>query len=505
MKYSSVYIGQEIRSFKVPIAAKVNHLKTIDMSTLSPSIPKEKIASVLQEDIRRIYGKQQAFFASGATRSYAFRKEQLKKIRLAVKKHEDDIIEALRKDFRKSPFETYGTEVGPLYTELRHTIRDLRSWMRPEKVNTPLPFLPSSSWTYSDPLGVTVVIAPWNYPFLLMFRPLISSIAAGNTVILKPSEISANTAEVITTIVREIFDEEFVAVVSGDGEEVGRELLENYHFDHVFFTGSVPVGRKIMEMAAKHLSPVTLELGGKSPCIIDREVDMKFAARKIAWGKFLNAGQTCVAPDYVLVHEDVREQFIETMKKTIRDMYGDDPKQSPDFARIISDKRYATLTRYLDEGRIVLGGQADASERYIAPTLMDNVSLDDKVMQDEIFGPILPMISYKTRAEVMQWIDANPYPLALYIFSSNKKTSEDYITNIRFGGGCVNNTLIHLGNPDLPFGGVGTSGIGQYHGEHGFNTFSKVKSVMKTPTWLDAPLWYAPYKDNIKWVKKIFR
>lgn len=455
--------------------------------------------------ISRVYSKQQAYFASGATRSYAFRKEQLKKIQKAVKAYDQRIIDALHRDFRKSSFESFGTEIGPLLTEIRHTLRDLRNWMRPERVSTPLPFLPSTSWTYADPLGVTLIISPWNYPFLLMFRPLISSLAAGNTVILKPSEISANVAAVITEMIQEYFDEEYVAVINGDGEAAGKELLNNYHFDHVFFTGSVNVGRKIMEMAAKHLSPVTLELGGKSPCIVDREVDIKFAAKKIAWGKLLNAGQTCVAPDYLLVHEDVRDRMIDALKSTIVQMYGEDASKSPDYARLISDRRYEAVAKYLKDGRIIFGGQVDAAERFIAPTLIDNVKEDSPLMKEEIFGPVLPIISYRDRQEVYQWIAKNPYPLALYIFTSNSRTAEHYIENIRYGGGCVNNTLIHLGNPDLPFGGVGTSGIGQYHGEHGFNTFSNVKSVVKTPTWVDAPLWYPPYGNNLKWIRKIFR
>jgi aldehyde dehydrogenase (NAD+) len=459
----------------------------------------------LTVEIGRIYRKQEQFFASGATRSYAFRKEQLKKIQKAVKAYDQRIIDALARDFSKAAFESFGTEIGPLLTELRHTLRDLRNWMRPEKVNTPLPFLPSSSWTYADPLGVTLIISPWNYPFLLMFRPLISSIAAGNTVILKPSEISANIAAVITDMIRENFDEEYIAVVNGDGEAVGNELLNNYHFDHVFFTGSVNVGSKIMQMAARHLSPVTLELGGKSPCIVDREVDIRFAAKKIAWGKFLNAGQTCVAPDYLLVHEDVKDKFIEALKNTIREMYGEDASKSPDFARMITDRRYNTVIRYLDNGKIIFGGQVNAADRYIAPTLIDDVDADSPIMKDEIFGPVLPIISYRDKKEVLDWVKKNPYPLALYVFTSNNRTADFYIENIRFGGGCINNTLIHLGNPDLPFGGVGTSGIGQYHGEHGFNTFSNLKSIVKTPTWIDAPLWYPPYKNNIKWIRKIFR
>lgn len=475
------------------------------MDTLVSALPKQKIQASLQEEIRRVYEKQQAFFESGATRSYAFRREQLKKIQAAVRTYEPRILEALHKDFRKSEFESYGTEIGPLYTEIRHTLRDLRNWMRPQKVGTPLPFLPSSSWHYPDPLGITLIISPWNYPFLLMMRPLLSTIAAGNTAILKPSEISANTAAVIEEMIKANFNEEYVAVVSGDGEMVGNELLKNYHFDHVFFTGSVPVGRKIMEMAAQHLSPVTLELGGKSPCIVDKDVNIAFAAKKIAWGKFLNAGQTCVAPDYLLVHRDVKEKFLGALKDTLKKMYGDNPRESPDFARIISDRRFQSLERYLKEGRIIWGGETDATERYIAPTLIEDVNGEDAIMKEEIFGPILPIITYSDHQEVLDWIRANPYPLALYVFTSSKATEKLYVENVRFGGGCVNNTLVHLGNPDLPFGGVGTSGIGEYHGEHGFNTFSRIKSVMKTPTWIDAPLWYPPYKDHLRWIRKIFR
>lgn len=455
--------------------------------------------------VERVYQKQKAFFHSGATRSYQFRKEQLKKLSAALKKYEEEAILALKKDFQKSGFEAYGTELGPLYTELKHTLRDLRNWMRPEKVGTPLPFLPSSSWLYPDPLGNTLIISPWNYPFLLMFRPVISSIAGGNTMILKPSEISAHTAVLITRIIEENFDESYIAVINGDGEMAGNILVGNYHFDHVFFTGSMQVGRKIMEMAATHLSPVTLELGGKSPCIVDKHANIEFAAKKVVWSKLVNAGQTCVAPDYLLVHEDIREQFIAAIKKWITTMYGEDPKQSPDYPRMISDRRYQAVSRYLQEGEIIFGGQTDASQRYIAPTLITNISKDNLVMKEEIFGPVLPVISYRDDKEVMEWIDHNPYPLALYIYTNNKKVADFYIENVRFGGGCVNNGLVHLGNPELPFGGVGTSGIGQYHGEHGFNTFSRVKSVMKTPTWFDAPLMYPPYKDNLKWLRRIFK
>lgn len=459
----------------------------------------------LKEQIQRIYKKQQDYFASGATRPYTFRKAQLNKLQLIIKDWETRIIEALALDFRKPSFETYGTEIGPLYTELRHTLAHLRSWMKPVQVKTPLPFLPSSSYTYADPLGVTLIISPWNYPFLLMLHPLVSAIAGGNTAVLKPSEIAPHTAQLIADMIQENFDESYIAVVLGDGLEVGNELLNHYHFDHVFFTGSVPVGRKIMEMAAKQLSPVTLELGGKSPCIIEADANIAFAAKKVAWGKFVNAGQTCVAPDYLLVHASVKEKFIAELKAVIKKMYGDDPKSSPDYARIISDKRFQTLITYLDSGTIVLGGETDADQRYIAPTIIDDVQAEDAIMQDEIFGPILPVIAYQTREEVERWIARSPYPLSLYVFTSSKANADFYIQNIRFGGGCVNNTLIHLGNPDLPFGGVGTSGIGQYHGELGFRSFTRTKSVLKSPTWFDVPLWYAPYKDHLKWIKKIFR
>jgi aldehyde dehydrogenase (NAD+) len=375
--------------------------------------------------------------------------------------------------------------------------------MTPEKVNTPLALMPSSSWLYPDPLGTTLIISPWNYPFLLMMKPLISAIAGGNTAILKPSEISAHTAMIITKIVEETFDEQYIAVVNGDGEIAGNILVGEYYFDHVFFTGSVGVGKKIMEMAAKHLSPVTLELGGKSPCIVDKHADLAFSARKIAWSKLVNAGQTCVAPDYILVHEDVHDKFIETLKQTITAMYGEDAKQSPDYPRMISDRRFNAVIRYLEEGTIIYGGQVDAVQRYIAPTIITNVSADDLVMKEEIFGPVMPVISYKDEKEVLQWIARNPYPLALYVYTKKKKVADFFIENVRFGGGCVNNGLVHLGNPDLPFGGVGTSGIGEYHGRHGFNTFSRLKSVVKTPTWGDLPVAYAPYKDKIKWIRKL--
>ena len=460
----------------------------------------------LSNRIKQIYTSQLDYFAAGHTRSYAFRKAQLLKLKEGMKAYEKKIVEAMYKDFRKPEFEVYGTEVGPVYTELRHVLGNLKRWMRPRKVSTPLPFFPSTSWIYREALGVTLIISPWNYPFLLMMRPVISAIAGGNTLILKPSEISAHTAKVIAEMMTEYFDESYIAVIEGDGEQVGRELMQHYHFDHIFFTGSVPVGKKVMEMASAHLSPVTLELGGKSPCIIDKEANLDFAAKKVAWSKFVNAGQTCVAPDYVLVHEEVRNQFVAKLKETIVKMYGENPKASPDFARIISDRRFRAVSNYLsNKDQVIFGGESDASERYIAPTLLAGVEPDDDVMKEEIFGPVLPIIPYRDNREVFEWINRNPYPLSLYVYTGNSATADFFLENIRFGGGCINNGLIHLGNSDLPFGGVGNSGIGKAHGHYGFDSFTREKSIMKTPTWMDAPLWYPPYGDNIKWIRKIFR
>jgi aldehyde dehydrogenase (NAD+) len=338
-----------------------------------------------------------------------------------------------------------------------------------------------------------------------MITPLISAIAGGNTAILKPSDEAIHTGKAIEKIIKETFDESYIAVIQCHGPQVGTEIIEKYHFDHIFFTGSVRVGKLIMEMAAKHLSPVTLELGGKSPCIIDKDVSLGHAALKVAWSKMINAGQTCVAPDYVLVHEGVKDAFIEKLKSTFDKMMGDKPQQSPDFGRMINKKRFLAVKNYLSQGKVVYGGQSDEADLYIAPTIIEGVKITDTVMQEEIFGPVLPVISYKSNEEVLDWIEKNPYPLALYVYTNDRSTEKFYMEKVRFGGGCINNGVIHLGNPDIPFGGVGTSGIGQYHGKQGFDTFTRPKSIMKSPTWFDAPLWYAPYKNNVKWIKLLFK
>ena len=459
----------------------------------------------ISELVKRIYAAQQAFFRSGATKPYAFRKKQLLNLMEAIKKNEDLITEALYKDLRKPSFEAFGTEIGPTYAEIKHTLKGLRQWMQPQKVETPLLFFPSSSTIIPDPLGIILTIGPWNYPFLLMITPLISAIAGGNTAILKPSDEAIHTGNAIHQIIQETFEESYIAVIQFPGPQVGSEMIEKYHFDHIFFTGSVRVGKLIMEMAAKHLSPVTLELGGKSPCIIDKDVNLDFAARKVAWSKLINAGQTCVAPDYLLVHEQVKEVFLEKLKSAFQKMLGDQPQLSPDFGRMINKKRFQAVSKYLSEGKIVHGGESDEADLYIAPTILEGVKITDAVMQEEIFGPVLPVITYSRNEEVLDWIEKNPYPLALYVFTSNRSTEKFFMEKVRFGGGCINNAVIHLGNPDIPFGGVGTSGIGQYHGKQGFDTFTRPKSIMKTPTWFDAPLWYAPYKNHVKWIKLLFK
>ncbi|MCU0381506.1 MAG: aldehyde dehydrogenase [Chitinophagaceae bacterium] len=459
----------------------------------------------MRKQVSRVFAAQKAFFDTGATRPYAYRKAQLKKLLSAIRANEQVFIDALYKDLRKSAYETIGTEIGPVVSEIHHTIRNLRDWMRPQSAGTPMMFKPSKSRIYPDPLGNVLIIGPWNYPFLLTIHPLVSAIAGGNTIILKPSDYSVHTSHAIEKLIRENFPENYIDVVLGPGPVVGEELIEQYHFDHIFFTGSVAVGKRIMGMAARHLSPVTLELGGKSPCIVDRQVNLDYAARKVAWSKLMNAGQTCVAPDYLLVHEDIKDVFIDKLKQSFDKMLGPDPQRSEDFGRMINRNRFDTVARYLRQGKIIYGGHTDADDLFIAPTILEGVSIDDPVMQEEIFGPVLPVIGYRTKEEVLKWIEANPYPLALYVYSSSKATADFFVHNLRFGGGCINNGVIHLGNTDIPFGGVGTSGIGQYNGKFGFDTFTRPKSVMYSPTWFDAPLWYAPHGGNsVKLLRKLF-
>lgn len=472
------------------------------VSTITDSV---SAAPDYLERAARLFEAQQAYFKRGATQPISFRRQMLKRLKRTVERKEREISAALHKDLRKSEFEAFASEIGVFYQEIRHTLRHLSDWMAPQRVPTPLIFFPSSSRILRDPLGQVLIMGPWNYPFLLMMHPLVSAIAGGNTAFLKPSEQAPHTAVIIEEIIRETFDEEFVAVFQGHGHIVGPGLIERFHFDHIFFTGNPTVGRSIMELAARQLTPVTLELGGKSPCIVDASADLAQAAKKIAWSKLFNAGQTCVAPDYVLVHADVHDAFLEKLKAAFRSMTGEDPRQAADFGRMINRKRFDAVSGYLSFGRVAYGGQTDADDLFIAPTILTDIDDSDPVMQEEIFGPVLPLVTWKDRNDALARIERNPYPLALYVFTKTKETEDFFIRQVRFGGGCVNNGIIHLGNPDLPFGGVGPSGIGQYHGKAGFDTFTRPKSVLKSPTWFDVPLWYPPYKDHLKWVKMLFR
>jgi aldehyde dehydrogenase (NAD+) len=454
--------------------------------------------------IAEIYKAQQDFFTSGVTLSYEFRKKQLQLLKKAIKKHEERILAALYADLHKPPVEAFGSEIGLMYAEIKDILTGLKHWMRPEAVSSPLAQYPSQSRIYRMPLGLTLIIAPWNYPFQLLMAPLAGAIAGGNCVVLKPSELAPHTAAVIETMIKETFDPAYITVLQGDGGVVIPDVMQ-HRFDHVFFTGSTAVGRKILEMATPHLSPVTLELGGKSPCIVDDKVDISVAAKRIIWGKYWNAGQTCIAPDYVLVHQKVKDELIAAMKKAIINFWGKDPQQSPDYGRIINAKRFHVLRSYLEQGNLLHGGFTDENELFISPTLLDAVDWNSPVMQEEIFGPILPIITFDKLEDAVQLIRQQPYPLSLYIFTKRTKTEKILLEQVRFGGGCINNTLVHFTNTELPFGGVGNSGTGRYHGKYSFETFTHAKAIIKTATWLDVPMKYPPYKNKLKMVKMIMK
>lgn len=445
------------------------------------------------------------YFSSGTTLTYDFRIEQLKKLKAAIIEHEQELFEALHTDLKKSPEESWVTEVGMVLAELNVKLRNLKKWMRPERVRTNLLNMPSTSYVYKDPWGVVLIIGPWNYPFQLLINPLLGAIAAGNCVVLKPSEFAPATSAVMKKIIEKTFPPDYILYAEGDGAKVIPELMQHFHFDHVFYTGSTEVGRLIYKMAAEKLVAVTLELGGKSPCIVEDDANIKVAAKRIAVTKFSNAGQMCVAPDYLLVHESQKEEMINELRFAVKKFYGDKPEESYNYGKVINQKQFSRLVNYLNYGNIAFGGNHDDENLYIEPTVLTDITPDSPVMEDEIFGPILPVLTFKTADEAKKIIALNPNPLALYIFTSSKKKENDWLHSVSFGGGCVNNASWHLTNHNLPFGGRGFSGIGQYHGQHSFETFSHKKSVMKTPTWFDPAIKYPPFKGKLKLFKRFIK
>jgi aldehyde dehydrogenase (NAD+) len=446
------------------------------------------------------YTKQTVFIMSYKL-NVSSRKEALIKLLDVIIKHENEIIQALHEDFKKPAFESVLTETSYVLSELRDTIKNIKSWAKPKRVWPSLLNFPSTDYIYKEPYGNVLIIAPWNYPFQLALCPLISAVAAGNQVVLKPSELTPKTSAIIAKIIEKVFHQNHVKVIEG-GVDASQKLLAQ-RWDYIFFTGSVAVGKIVAKAAAENLTPVTLELGGKNPCIIDKTANLKLAAKRIVWGKFLNAGQTCIAPDYILIQEDMKSHFVDYLKKEITAAYGDDPKLSPDFPRIVNEKNWHRLVSMIEPQKVVFGGVTDIENCYISPTLIEEDSLDSLLMEDEIFGPILPILTYKEEAEISTVISKYEKPLALYVFTDDRKFAKKIIKNHSFGGGCVNETVIHFSNKRLPFGGVGHSGIGAYHGQLSFDTFSHHKGVVKKATWLDLPMRYAPYDKKLASIKKL--
>lgn len=452
-----------------------------------------------------ILKRQRNYLSSIGIIDVTDRIENLKKLKNSIKKYENNIINALNIDLGKPEFEAYSNEVGFVYSTIDYFIKNLKSWTKVKKVKNDAAQLPGKSYIYKSHYGAVLIIGPYNYPFQLLIEPLIGAISGGNTVILKPSEYATKTEAIVEKIIKETFDEKYIAVVTGD-YKVNSQLLD-LEFDYIFFTGSVNVGKIVMEKASKHLTPVTLELGGKSPVIVDNTANLKVSAKRILWGKLTNAGQTCVAPDYILAYEDIYEELIKEFEKVIIEFYGQDIINSKDFGRIINDRHMNRLNAILehDKNKITFGGEVDFEKRYISPTIIRDVTLEDAVMNEEIFGPIIPVIKYKNMEDIKYYISHHKNPLALYVFSEDENFSEDIINRFSFGGGCVNDTISHVASPYLPFGGIGSSGMGNYHGKASFDTFTHTKSIVKKSTKIDLKLVFPPYKDKIKLIKKVMK
>lgn len=445
---------------------------------------------------------QRKFFNSGQSRDLNFRRAQLRKFLDTLKNHEKLLIDAAWKDLHKSEFETYATELGLVYGEIKMAIRKLNKWARPKRVTTNLANLPAGSFIQPEPFGTALIIGAWNYPYLLTLIPVVGAMAAGNTIIVKPSELTPNCSAALEKVLNEAFDPGYFRVVEGGIPETQALLKEKS--DYIFFTGSTRVGKIIYKAAAEHLTPVTLELGGKSPCIIDRDANLKLAAKRITWGKFINAGQVCIAPDFLLVHKDVKEKLLAQIKTYIHQFFGEYPQKSPDFVRIVNRPNFERLKGLIQKDKIYHGGQTDENDLYISPTILDNISWDDKVMEEEIFGPILPVITFDDFMKTIGLLKEKPKPLALYYFGANRGKQKLITRELSFGGGAINDVVMQIATPHLPFGGVGNSGFGNYHGKHGFDTFSHHKSILRQTTIFDVPLKYPPYKKGIlKIIKKV--
>ena len=464
-----------------------------------------KREGIILSELSIIIDKQKEFFYKNETRTIEFRVNQLKKLRKILKENEDKVLEALNKDLRKSSFEGYATEIGLVYDEINYALSNLRKWMKRERVKGSLLHYPSKNYIYKEPYGVVLIIGPFNYPFQLIMSPLVGAIAAGNCATIKPSEHSIATSRVIESIINDNFLSDYIKVIEpSGGKEVVSSLLD-LKFDYIFFTGSVRVGKIVMEKASKNLIPVTLELGGKSPCIVDKDANVKMSAKRIVWGKFINSGQTCIAPDYLLVHKEIREEFLKEAVNEIKLQFGENNKESLDYPRIISEREVDRLSSYINEGDVYYGGEVIRQEKYISPTILINIKTEGKINEEEIFGPILPVYEFSELEEVLNGIKYKEKPLALYYFSENKEKIERVLEESTSGGVTINDTIIHVASMKLPFGGVGNSGIGGYHGKFSFDTFTHNKSVVKRGTFIEFPFRFPPYKERFNLIKKIMK
>ncbi|WP_415342203.1 aldehyde dehydrogenase [Clostridium perfringens] len=457
------------------------------------------------ETLKEKINKQREYFSTGETKDINFRIEKLKKLRDVLKSEEEKVFEALKKDLMKSSFESYVTEVAMVYDEINMHIKNIKKWSKKRRVKTPLVQFPAKSFIQLEPYGVVLIIGPFNYPFMLTMDPLIGAIAAGNTAVIKPSESAPETSKILKEILEKVFDEKYVLHVNPErGKEVVEELLKE-KFDYIFFTGSATVGKIVMKAASQYLTPVTLELGGKSPCIIDKDCKVELAARRIVWGKLMNSGQTCVAPDYLYVHKNIEEEFIKKLEEEIKNQFGDNPLESQDYSKMVNEREFNRVLSYIDKEKLVFGGNYNRKTFQIEPTILKNITWDDPVMEREIFGPIFPILTFENLDEVIRVVNSKDKPLALYYFSEDKNKIEKVLNSTSSGGVTINDTLVHVSSSYLPFGGVGNSGMGKYHGKYSFDLFSNKKGVMNRKTFLDLKIRYAPFQNKLTIVKKIMK